>query len=55
MILEMMSEAESEAEKEEYLGMLKLSNSTLIEALNELMKVLEVRNNKDIAYDSAIL
>jgi len=51
MILEMLSDAESEVEKEDYLGMLKLSSSTLIETLNELMKVLEVRNNKDLAYD----
>jgi len=51
MILEMLTDADTEAEKEEFIGMLKLSSATLIETLNELMKVLEVRNNKDMAYD----
>ena len=51
LILGMISESDSEDEKEEYLAMLKQSSNTLIETLNELMKVLEIRNNKDLAYD----
>jgi hypothetical protein len=38
-------------EKANLLGMLKTSSLTLNETLDELMKVLEVRNNKNMAYD----
>ncbi|MDB5016657.1 MAG: hypothetical protein JWQ84_1489 [Mucilaginibacter sp.] len=52
LILGMIGESKSEAEKEDYLAMLKQSSTTLIDTLNELMKVLEIRNNKDLAYDT---
>jgi signal transduction histidine kinase len=55
MLLEMLSESDSEQEKVDFLEMLKKSSSTLIETLNELMKVLEIRNNKDLAYDTCNL
>jgi signal transduction histidine kinase len=51
MLLNMLSEADSDSEKDDLVGMLKQSSSTLIATLNDLMKVLEVRNNKDLAYD----
>lgn len=52
MILNMMAEADSEEEKSDYLEMLKQSSSKLIDTLNELMKVLEVRNNQNLPYDN---
>ncbi|WP_259068571.1 PAS domain S-box protein [Mucilaginibacter sp. X4EP1] len=54
MILDMYGESESAVEKAEYLKMLKLSSSTLIDTLNELMKVLEIRNNKNMTYDACV-
>ncbi|MDO3640472.1 PAS domain S-box protein [Mucilaginibacter sp. L3T2-6] len=51
MILGMMAEADSEEEKSDYLTMLKQSSTKLIDTLNELMKVLEVRNNQNLPYD----
>ncbi len=51
MILEMFAETDSAAEKQEYLTMLRQSSTTLIDTLNELMKVLEVRNNKSLPYE----
>lgn len=51
MILDMMAESDSEEEKSDYLAMLKQSSTKLIETLNELMKVLEVRNNQNLPYD----
>jgi len=54
MILEMYAETDSSVEKAEYLKMLKLSSTTLIDTLNELMKVLEIRNNKNMTYDACI-
>ncbi len=54
-MLEMIMESDSESEKAEYLRLLKKSSTTLIETLNELMKVLEVRNNKDLNYDNCDL
>jgi len=51
MILNMMAEADSEEEKSDYLAMLKQSSTKLIDTLNELMKVLEVRNNQNLPYD----
>lgn len=55
MILDLMAESNSEEERSDYLKMLKQSSSTLIETLNELMKVLEVRNNQDLPYDNCDL
>ena len=55
MIIEMIEESTSAEEKEEFLDMLKESSLTLNETLNELMKVLEVRNNKDIPFDDCDL
>jgi len=55
MMLNMIAEADSEEEKNQYLGLLKQSSSTLIETLNELMKVLEVRNNQNLPYDDCNL
>jgi len=51
MILDMMAESDSEEEKADYLSMLKQSSTKLIDTLNELMKVLEVRNNQNLPYD----
>nr|WP_260172272.1 PAS domain S-box protein [Mucilaginibacter phyllosphaerae] len=55
MILNMIAEAADEHEKEELLQMLNQSSETLNETLNELMRVLEVRNSKNIAYDTCNL
>ncbi|HVW96495.1 MAG TPA: PAS domain S-box protein [Mucilaginibacter sp.] len=55
MILKMMSDSETEEEREEYLTMLQQSSTTLISTLNELMKVLEVRNNQNLPYDNCDL
>eukprot|EP01037_Dinobryon_pediforme_P010595 gene10595-10665_t len=55
MILEMFAETDSAAEKQEYLTMLRQSSTTLIDTLNELMKVLEVRNNKSLPYEQCNL
>ncbi|MDB5032694.1 PAS domain-containing sensor histidine kinase [Mucilaginibacter sp.] len=51
MILAMMAESESDTEKSELFGMLEKSSATLNETLNDLMKVLEVRNNNTLPYD----
>lgn len=55
MLLEMVSQATSETEKAELLGMIEQSSTTLNETLNELMKVMEVRNNNNLAYDDCNL
>jgi signal transduction histidine kinase len=55
MLLDMIAEEEEPAEKENLLRMLKTSSLTLNETLNELMKVLEVRNNKNMMYDLCYL
>jgi PAS domain S-box-containing protein len=55
MILDMMSESESEEERSDYLKMLKQSSAVLIDTLNELMKVLEVRNNQNLTYNDCNL
>jgi len=55
MILDMIGESESEEEKADYLKMLKQSSTKLIDTLNELMKVLEVRNNQNLPYDDCNL
>jgi PAS domain S-box-containing protein len=55
MLLDMLSEADTDSEKDDLVDMLKQSSSTLIATLNDLMKVLEVRNNKDLPYDSCDL
>jgi PAS domain S-box-containing protein len=51
MLLDMIAEEKENGEKANLLGMLKTSSLTLNETLDELMKVLEVRNNKNMAYD----
>ncbi|MCO5946505.1 sensor histidine kinase [Mucilaginibacter flavidus] len=55
MILDMIGDSESEDEKADYLKMLKQSSTTLITTLNDLMKVLEVRNNQNLPYDDCNL
>ncbi|MEB0280859.1 PAS domain-containing protein [Mucilaginibacter sp. 10B2] len=55
MILAMMSESESDTEKSELFVMLKQSSATLNETLNDLMQVLEVRNNNNLPYDDCNL
>ena len=55
LILNMMEEAEDEAERGELLGMLRQSSDTLNETLNDLMKVLEVRINKNLTNDECDL
>lgn len=55
MLLNMVPEAADEAEKSELMVMLKQSSTTLIDTLNELMKVLEVRNNRDLPFDDCNL
>jgi PAS domain S-box-containing protein len=54
-IIGMLLEAENEEERVEFIGMLKDSSQGLTDTLNELMKVLEVRFNKNIAFDSCDL
>ncbi|MEO7213744.1 PAS domain S-box protein [Mucilaginibacter sp.] len=55
MLLDMVAGEDDAAEKENLLCMLKTSSLTLNETLNELMKVLEVRNNKNMTYDLCYL
>ncbi len=55
MILTMINDASDEQEKAELFRMLNQSSETLNETLNELMRVLEVRNSKNIAYDTCNL
>nr|WP_235985812.1 PAS domain S-box protein [Mucilaginibacter segetis] len=55
MILTMLDETTDENEKADLLKMLSQSSETLNETLNELMKVLEVRNNHDLTYDDCDL
>ena len=51
VMLNMIAEAESDEERNGYLAMLKKSSFSLNETLNQLMKVLEVKNNKGLAYE----
>jgi PAS domain S-box-containing protein len=55
LILNMIDEEEDEAEKTDLLNMLRESSNTLSESLNDLMKVLEVRINKDLINDECNL
>ncbi len=55
MLLGMLSDATSEIEKDEFMDMLKASCISLNDTLNELMKVLELRNNKNLTYDDCNL
>lgn len=55
LILNMLADTTDEQEREEFLQMLSQSSETLNETLNELMRVLEVRNSKNIAYDTCDL
>ncbi len=54
-IIDMISDSPSLEEKEDLLGMLKKSSNSLNNTLNELMSVLEVRNNKNLTYDNCDL
>ena len=55
MLLGMMDEATDQDEKDELMPMLKQSSATLIATLNELMKILEIRNNTNLPYDDCRL
>ncbi len=55
MLLGMMDETSDQDEKNELMPMLKQSSATLIATLNELMKILEIRNNTDLPYDDCDL
>lgn len=55
MILNMIGDSADDEEKDEFLQMLNQSSESLNETLNELMRVLEVRNSKNIAYDTCDL
>ena len=50
-ILDMVKDSASDEECDSLLQMLKKSSGILNKTLNELMNVLEVRNNKDMAFD----
>ena len=55
MILSMVEESSDVKEKEELLQMLKQSSVKLNDTLNELMKVLEIRNNWNLPFDECDL
>ncbi|AMR31580.1 hypothetical protein A0256_09160 [Mucilaginibacter sp. PAMC 26640] len=55
MLLGMIAEEEDATEKENLFDMLTTSSDTLNETLNELMRVLEVRNNKNMTFDHCFL
>ncbi|TFF37469.1 PAS domain-containing protein [Mucilaginibacter psychrotolerans] len=55
MLLNMINDEEIAEEKDALFNMLKTSSFTLNDTLDELMKVLEVRNNKNMAYDQCFL
>lgn len=55
MLLGMIAEEADAEEKGNLFGMLTTSSNTLNETLNELMRVLEVRNNKNMTYDHCFL
>ena len=55
VMLGMIAEADTEDERSNYISMLKKSSFTLNETLNQLMKVLEVRNNKGLPYEKCNL
>ncbi len=55
MLIRMLAEAGSEEERNEMMGMLKDSSTSLITTLDELMHVLEVRFNKNMTYDTCNL
>ncbi len=55
MILNMVDETNSDTEKAEFFGMLRQSSTTLNDTLDDLMKVMEVRNNKGMVYDDCDL
>ena len=55
MMLGMLTESESEQEREEMIHMLKGASISLNTTLNELMQVLEVRFNKNMTYDNCNL
>ncbi len=55
LMLNMIAESGDELEKAELMPLLKQSSTTLIDTLNELMKVLEVRTNYNIAFDDCNL
>ncbi|MEO6630761.1 MAG: HAMP domain-containing sensor histidine kinase, partial [Mucilaginibacter sp.] len=55
MILAMMADSESDAEKSQLFLMLNQSSTKLNDTLNDLMKVLEVRTNSTLPYDNCDL
>ena len=55
MLLTLMSESYSDTEKSEFFVMLNQSSASLNETLNDLMNVLEVRNNNTLPYDNCDL
>jgi PAS domain S-box-containing protein len=52
MITSMITDDDTKEETEEYMAMLKESSDSLIATLNELMKVLEIRNNKNLPFET---
>ncbi|WP_367119226.1 PAS domain-containing protein [uncultured Mucilaginibacter sp.] len=55
LMLNMINESSDEAEKNELIPLLKESSTTLIETLNELMKVLEIRHNSNLPFEECDL
>lgn len=52
MLIHEIENATSENDKNEYLDLLKLSSSVLIETLQELIDILEIRVNKNLPFES---
>ena len=52
LMLDMLAEGDDVEERRELMPLLKQSSTTLIATLDELMKVLEVRNNQNLPYDN---
>ncbi len=55
MLLGMLGEENDREEQQSLIAMLQKSSATLSQTLNELMKVLEVRNNHHLPYDECNL
>jgi len=55
LMLNMITESSDENEKNELIPLLKESSTTLIETLNELMKVLEIRHNSNLPFEECDL
>lgn len=54
-LIDMLPDAETEDDRNDFIQMLRESSASLNETLNELMKVLEVRFNKNIPFDTCDL